>query len=160
MPPLSAFYELDGTHVELPVVGLTDVFTEGPRRALVLNPETGEVHPFGEDIPYVGGEVLTPGYVRPIRTPLPAAEQWLAELWSIGYDATYIGTFPVLAWEPGDQSDADVPPGGDAIVLITEPNEYADPGPVSTRLLPGLARYRRADQPPFGPLESQMSEDA
>ena len=152
MSPLSAFYELDGTHVELPIVGLTDVFTDGPRRLLVLNPETGEVHPFGEDIPYVGGNLLTAGYVRPIRAPVPADGQWLAEMWTVGCDATYIGTFPVLAWEPGDQTDPDVAPGGDAVVLITEPTEHAEPGPVSTRLLPGLARYRRADQPPLGPL--------
>ena len=151
MSPLSAFYELNGTHVELPIVGLTDVFTDGPRRLLVLNPETGEVHPFGEDIPYVGS-LLTAGYVRPVRPPVPADGLWLAEVWTVGCDATYIGTFPVLAWEPGDQTDPDVAPGGDAVVLITEPTEHAEPGPVSTRLLPGLARYRRADQPPLGPL--------
>lgn len=156
MSHLVAFYELlEDDHrslVELPIVGLTDVLDGGPRRVMVINPETGVAHPFGEEIPWCRGEFLTPGFVRRAPTLFHAAPGWLAEIWTIGRDETYIGTYPVLAWEPGHQIDSDCPPNGDAVVLIPEGTAYADPGPMSTRLLPGVARYRRADQPPLGPV--------
>ncbi|MBA3510170.1 MAG: hypothetical protein H0T19_08795 [Thermoleophilaceae bacterium] len=152
---LLAFYELihagDRAMLELPVVGLTDVLDGDPRRALVLNPETGQVHPFGEDIPWGGGTVLTAGYVRPAPTPFEAAPGWLAELWVVGSNEAYVGTFPVLAWEPRDRDDSEHAHGGDAVVLITDECVGGEPGPVSTRHLPGHVRYRRADEPPFGP---------
>ncbi len=164
MSRLVAFYELleedSRVLVELPVVGLSDVLDGTPRRITVLNPETGEIHPFGEEIPWIRGEVLTPGFVRPAPIHVPASPGWLAEIWTIGQDETYIGTFPVLAWEPGDQSDPDWPPGGEAVVLITEETEHARPGPLSTRLLPGMARYRRLDEPPFGPLVPSDSRES
>ena len=113
---LLAFYELihagDRAMLELPVVGLTDVLDGDPRRALVLNPETGQVHPFGEDIPWGGGTVLTAGYVRPAPTPVEAAPGWLAELWVVGSNEAYVGTFPVLAWEPRDRDDSEHAHGG------------------------------------------------
>jgi len=134
------------------VVGLTDVLDGSPRRLMVVNPETGEAYSFGEEIPWLRGEVLTPGFVRPRPTPVHADPGWLAEIWTVGDDETYIGTFPVLAWEPGDQSDSDSAPRGEAVVLVCDEMAYVDPGPVSTRLLPGVTRYRRADEPPFGPI--------
>ena len=54
MSRLVACYELleedSRVLVELPVVGLSDVLDGTPRRITVLNPETGEIHPFGEEI--------------------------------------------------------------------------------------------------------------
>lgn len=149
-------YELideDGRElVELPVVGLTDVLEGDPRRLTVINTETGEAHPFGERIPWIPEQELIPVCVCHVPRPIEAEAGWLAEVWTIGQDAGYIGTFPVLAWEPADRTSPELLPNGEAIVLVTDENEYAEAGPVSTRLLPGAARYRRLDEPPFGPF--------
>src|SRR5437667_91615 len=71
-------------------------------------------------------------------------------------DGHYGGTvmLPVVGYD-----DA---PGGHAVVLIATPSAYLpDPGPISTRLLPGMARFRRKGEEPFGALydDDQLDSD-
>ena len=61
--------------------------------------------------------------------------------------------YPVLAWEPEPQTSFDDYPQGHAVLLIPDRDDDigSHSGPVSTRDLPGQARYRRDPEHPQAP---------
>lgn len=89
--------------------------------------------------------------------PIPAQPGWVAEVWVHPFDQApkLLGVYPVLAWEPEPQTTSDDYPQGHAVLLISDRDDElgSHAGPVSTRDLPGQARYRREDAPPFEPLK-------
>lgn len=143
-----------GAMAELPVVSLPEPSADGKLvPATVIEPERGAVVPFGTGIEHPSG-VLEPLFLTAVPEPIAAEPGWVAEVWTMGFSnepAEEVGTFDVLSWEEAMPLSPELPTEGSAIVLVREPGEWTSSGPMSTRLLPGLARYRRRDEPAFGP---------
>jgi hypothetical protein len=84
-----------------------------------------------------------------VADPIQAQPGWVAELWVEPADkqSELLGTYPVAAWEPEPNTSFDDYPQGHAILLIPQRDDRlgSHSGPVSTRDLPGAARYRHED---------------
>lgn len=143
--------------VRLPVVGYSEPDDEGHQRPRVLvisgdDPYLVDFHPDSTLETRYG--TLEAMLIDAVADPIPADRGWVAEL-SVqdldGGERELLGVFPVLAWEPEPNTSFDDGPEGHAILLIPEPDERlgSHSGPISTRDLPGAARYRREDAPPF-----------
>lgn len=133
----------------LPVVG-SDASGEGDRGRMLVLQETGEVVPFGVVLEEANTHMrLQPMFVETLDPPIPATPGWVADIAVEGIEGQpgrTIGAFPVLAWVTS-YAASDSPPGGHSIVLVPEDSEHAEAGPVRTTDLPGVARYRRTDDP-------------
>lgn len=162
---LLATYEMvdrDEKHVgtvRLPVVGFSEPDLEGRERPRVLllsgdDPYIVDFHPESSiETPY---GTLQAFVVDAVADPIPAQPGWVAEMWVglIGSDEPRrLGTYPVLAWEPEPQTSWDDYPEGHAVLLVPDRDDEigSHSGPVSTRDLPGQARYRREDASTFPP---------
>jgi len=160
---LLATYEMvDGEEkhlgtVRLPVIGFSKPDEEGRERPRVLlltgdDPYVVDFHPESSvETPY---GTLQAFVVDAVSDPIPAEPGWVAEMWvgRIGPDQPHrLGTYPVLAWEPEPQTSWDDYPQGHAVLLVSERDDEigSHSGPVSTRDLPGEARYRREDAASF-----------
>lgn len=155
-----AFIDKNGDHagmVRLPVVGFAEPDAEGRERPRVLllsgdDPYLVDFHP-DSTLPTQYGR-LEALLIDAIMDPVPAQPGWVAELWIGligGEEPELLGVYPVLAWEPEPQTSFDDYPQGHAILLVPDRDERlgSHSGPVSTRDLPGPARYRREDAPPY-----------
>ncbi len=143
--------------VRLPVVGFSEPDKDGRERPRVLllsgdDPYIVDFHPESSvETPY---GTLQAFVVDAVSDPIPAQPGWVAEMWAgrIGpEEAQRLGTFPVLAWETEPQTSWDDYPQGHAVLLVSERDDEigSHSGPISTRDLPGEARYRREEAPPF-----------
>lgn len=142
--------------VRLPVVGYTEPDSEGRERPRVLllsgdDPHLVDFRPDSTvETQYGCLEALL---IDAVADPIPAQPGWVAELWigELVGKAELLGVYPVLAWEPEPNTSLDDYPEGHSILLIPEREERlgSHSGPVSTRDLPGAARYRREDAPPL-----------
>jgi hypothetical protein len=143
--------------VRLPVVGYSTPDEEGRERPRVLllsgdDPYLVDFHPDSTiETQYGTLEALL---IDSVADPIPAQPGWVAELWIGligGEEPELLGAYPVLAWEPEPQTSFDDYPEGHAIVLVPDRDDRlgSHSGPVSTRDLPGQARYRREDAAPF-----------
>lgn len=143
--------------VRLPVVGYSSPDAEGGERPRVLilagdDPHVVDFDPDGTiATPYGTLEAL---YVDAVSDPVPAPPGWVAELWmsKFGEEAPeLLGVYPVLAWEPEPTTTCDDAPQGHALLLVPERDDDlgSHSGPISTRDLAGVARFRREDSPPF-----------
>lgn len=143
-----------GGEAMFPVIELPGPDGDGKlRSALILETEKGRAVPFGTALEHPGG-VLEPLFIEAIPDPVPAEPGWVVEMWTPGtrdQPPSHLGTYEILAWEPALRTNAELPPEGHALVLVREPSEWNDSGPMSTRFLPGMGRYRRKDDPPYGP---------
>ena len=155
-----ATYELtgrDGTSLgavaELPVVSLPAQGADGAAtQATVINPELGVAVTFGTAIEHPAG-VLDPLFITAVPEPIAAEPGWMADVWTTGFEeepSVEIGSFEVLAWEQAVTVSPERAPEGTAIVVVREPTDWFEAGPMSTRLMPGLPRFRRRDDPAFG----------
>jgi hypothetical protein len=143
--------------VRLPVVGYAAPDEEGRERPRVLlvsgdDPYLIDFHPDSTiETQYGTLEALL---IDSVADPIPAQPGWVAELWIGlvgGVEPEQLGVYPVLAWEPEAQTSFDDYPEGHAILLVPDRDDRlgSHSGPISTRDLPGQARYRREDAPPF-----------
>jgi hypothetical protein len=143
--------------VRLPVVGFSEPDEDGREwpRVLLLSgdePYIVDFHPESSlETPY---GTLQGFVVDAVSDPIAAPPGWVAELWvgRIGPEQPRrLGTYPVLAWEPEPQTSWDDYPQGHAVLLVPERDDEigSHSGPISTRDLPGEARYRSEDDPPF-----------
>lgn len=142
--------------VRLPVVGYASPDSEGRERPRVLllsgdDPYLVDFHPDSTlETKYGKLEALL---IDAVADPIPAQPGWVAELWvqRAREEPELLGVYPVLAWEPEPNASFDDAPQGHAVLLIPDRDERLDShsGPISTRDLPGAARYRRDDAPPF-----------
>jgi hypothetical protein len=140
--------------VRLPVVGYAPPDDEGRERPRVLllggdDPHIVDFHPDSTlETQYGTLEALL---IDAIADPIPAQPGWVAELWieAAGEPAELLGVYPVLAWEPEPNTSFDDYPQGHAVLLIPQRDDRlgSHSGPISTRDLPGAARYRREDAP-------------
>jgi len=156
------FIDKHGDHVgivRLPVVGYADPDEEGRERPRVLllsgdDPHLVDFHPDSTvETQYGNLEALL---IDAVDDPIPAQAGWVAEVWVGligGEQPQLLGVYPVLAWEPEPNTSFDDYPEGHAVLLVAERDDRlgSHSGPVSTRDLPGQARYRREDAPPFEP---------
>lgn len=140
--------------VRLPVVGYAPPDEEGRQRPHVLllsgdDPYLVEFHPDSTVETQCG--TLEALLIDAVGDPIPAQPGWVAEIWiaPFGEVPELVGTYPVLAWEPEPQTTFDDYPQGHAVLLIPDRDDNlgSHSGPVSTRDLPGQARYR-AEEPP------------
>ena len=145
--------------VRLPVVGFSSPDEEGRERPRVLllsgdDPYVVDFHPDSSiETPY---GTLQAFVVDAVADPTPAHPGWVAEMWvgMIGSEEPHrLGTYPVVAWETEPQTSWDDYPQGHAVLLVPDRDDQigSHSGPVSTRDLPGYARYRRDDAAPFRP---------
>lgn len=140
--------------VRLPVVGYAPPDADGRERPRVLllsgdDPYLVDFHPDSTiETQYGTLEALL---IDAVADPIPAQAGWVAELCieSPGEQAEPLGVYPVLAWEPEPNTSFDDYPQGHAVLLIPQRDDRlgSHSGPVSTRDLPGTARYRREDAP-------------
>jgi|SRR5665213_2040966 len=147
-----------GTLVRLPVVGYAPPAEDGRERPRVLllsgdDPHLIDFHPDSTvETRYGNLEALL---IDAIADPIPAQPGWVAELWiePTAKQPELLGAYPVLAWEPDPQTSFDDYPQGHAVLLIPDRDDDigSHSGPVSTRDLPGQARYRRDPEPPQAP---------
>jgi hypothetical protein len=142
--------------VRLPVIGYAPAGEDGRERPRVLlisgdDPHLVDFHPDSTiETQYGNLEALL---IDAVMDPIPAQPGWVAELWvdPTGRAPKLLGVYPVLAWEPEPHTAFDDYPEGHAVLLIPERDDNlgSHSGPVSTRDLPGRARYRREDAAPF-----------
>lgn len=158
---LLATYELidkDGDAagmVRLPVVGYAPPDSDGRERPRVLllsgdDPHLVDFHPDSTlETQYGNLEALL---IDAVADPIPAQPGWVAEIWIEPLDKRpeRLGEYPVLAWEPEPSTSLDDFPQGHAVLLIPQRDDRlgSHSGPVSTRDLPGVVRYRREDAVP------------
>ena len=143
--------------VRLPVVSFGDPHEDGHERPRVLlltgdDPYLVDFHP--DSIVETQYGTLEALLVDAVADPFPAEPGWVAELWIglIGAEKPeLLGVYPVLAWEPEPQTSFDNYPQGHAVLLVPDRDDRvgSHSGPISTRDLPGQARYRREDAPPY-----------
>jgi hypothetical protein len=136
--------------VRLPVVGYSAPDGDGRERPRVLllsgdDPYLVDFHADSTiETQYGTLEALL---IDAVANPIPAQPGWVAEIGinRPDQDPEVLGVYPVLAWEPEPHTSFDDYPQGHAILLITERDDDvgSHSGPVSTRDLPGLVRYRR-----------------
>lgn len=141
--------------VRLPVVGYAPPDENGRERPRVLllggdDPYLVDFHPDSTlETQYGTLEALL---IDAVDDPIPAPPGWIAEIWitRLDQDPELLGAYPVLAWEPEPQTSFDDHPRGHAVLLIPDRDDNlgSHSGPVSTRDLPGEARYRREGPPP------------
>jgi hypothetical protein len=156
------FIDKNGDHagaVRLPVVGYAAPDEDGHERPRVLllsgdDPYLVDFHPDSSVATQYG--TLEALLIDAVVDPIAAQPGWVAELWiaPIGREEPQLlGVYPVLAWEPEPHTSFDDYPEGHAVLLIPDRDDRlgSHSGPVSTHDLPGLARYRREDAPPFEP---------
>lgn len=151
-----------GGMVRLPVVGYAPPGEDGRERPRVLlvsgdDPYLVDFHPDSTiETQYGNLEALL---IDAVADPIPAQPGWVAELWiePTAKQPELLGVYPVLAWEPEPQTSTDDYPQGHAVLLIPDRDDDigSHSGPVSTRDLPGQARYRREDAPPFEPPDER-----
>jgi hypothetical protein len=147
-----------GTMVRLPVVGYAPPDEDGRERPRVLllsgdDPYLIDFHPDSTvETQYGNFEALL---IDAVADPILAQPGWVAELWieRTAEQPELLGVYPVLAWEPDPQTSFDDYPQGHAMLLIPDRDDDigSHSGPVSTRDLPGQARYRRDPEPPQAP---------
>jgi hypothetical protein len=147
-----------GGMIRLPVVGFAPPDGDGRERPRVLllsgdDPYLVDFHPDSTiETQYGNLEALL---IDAVADPIPAHPGWVAELWvnPTAEQPTLLGVYPVLAWEPEPQTSIDDYPQGHAMLLIPDSDDDlgSHSGPISTRDLPGQARYRREDAPPSQP---------
>ncbi len=139
--------------VRLPVVDYSRPDADGRERPRVLllsgdDPYLVDFHPDSTiEMQYGRLEALL---IDAVADPIPAQPGWVAEISIEPLDAApeRLGVYPVLAWESEPNTSLDDGPQGHAVLLIPERDNRLDShsGPVSTRDLPGVVRYRREDE--------------
>ena len=134
--------------VRLPVVDYAQPDSEGRERPRVLllsgdDPSLVDFHP---------DSTLEALLIDAVADPIPAQPGWVAEISIEPLDEPQerLGIYPVLAWEPEPNTSFDDGPQGHAVLLIPQRDDRlgSHSGPVSTRDLPGVVRYRREDEDP------------
>ena len=150
------FIDKDGTPagmVRLPVVDYAQPDSDGRERPRVLFLSGDDAylvnfHPDSTLETQYGsfGAVL----IDAVADPISAQPGWVAEVSVEPLDEApeRLGVYPVLAWEPEPRTSFDDYPQGHAILLIPDRDDRlsSHSGPVSTRDLPGVVRYRREDE--------------
>lgn len=147
------FIDKDGNPagmVRLPVVDYARPDSGGRERPRVLllsgdDPYLVDFHPDSTiETQYGRLEALL---IDAVGDPIPAQPGWIAEIWIEPLDGPpeRLGVCPVLAWEPEPSTSLDDGPQGHAVLLIPRRDDRlsSHSGPVSTRDLPGVVRYRR-----------------
>ncbi len=144
-----------GGMVRLPVVAYAPPDEDGRERPRVLllsgdDPHLIDFHPDSTvETQYGNFEALL---IDAVADPIPAQPGWVAELWiePTAEQPELLGVYPVLAWEPDPQTSFDDYPQGHAVLLVSDRDDDigSHSGPVSTRDLPGQARYRLSDPEP------------
>lgn len=140
--------------VRLPVVDYAQPDSDGRERPRVLllsgdDPYLVDFHPDSTlETKYGTFEALL---IDAVADPIPAQPGWVAEI-SIeppDQQPERLGVYPVLAWEPEPNTSFDDYPQGHAVLLIPRRDDRlgSHSGPVSTRDLPGVVRYRRDEAP-------------
>ncbi len=155
LPATYEFIDKEGNPaamVRLPVVGYAPPDADGRERPRVLmlsgdDPYLVDFHPDSTiETQYGTFEALL---IDAVADPIPAQQGWVAELWIEPTDkqSELLGTYPVAAWEPEPNTSFDDYPQEHAILLIPQRDVRlgSHSGPVSTRDLPGTARYRLED---------------
>jgi hypothetical protein len=150
------FFDKDGHPagtVRLPVVDYAQPDSGGRERPRVLllsgdDPHLVDFHPDSTiETQYGRLEALL---IDTVADPIPAQPGWVAEISIEPLDAApeQLGVYPVLAWEPEPNTSFEDGPQRHAVLLIPERDERlgSHSGPVSTRDLPGVVRYRRDDE--------------
>jgi hypothetical protein len=150
------FIDKDGSPagtVRLPVVDYAEPDSDGRERPRVLllsgdDPYLVDFHPDSTlETQYGTLEALL---IDAVADPIPAQLGWLAEIFVEPLDGSpeRLGVYPVLAWEPEPNTSFDDGPQGHAVLLVPQRDDRlgSHSGPVSTRDLPGVVRYRREDQ--------------
>jgi hypothetical protein len=150
------FIDKDGTPagmVRLPVVDYAQPDSEGRERPRILllsddNPYLVDFHPDSTlETKYGTLEALL---IDAVADPIPAQPGWVAEISIEPLDESpeRLGAYPVLAWETEPNTSLDDGPQGHAVLLIPNRDDRlgSHSGPVSTRDLPGVVRYRREDE--------------
>lgn len=139
--------------VRLPVVDYAQPDSDGRERPRVLllsgdDPYLVDFHP-DSTIETQHGR-LEALLIDAVADPIPAQPGWVAEIWIEPLDASpeRLGVYPVLAWEPEPNTSFDDGPQGHAVLLLPQRDDRlgSHSGPVSTRDLPGVVRYRRDDE--------------
>lgn len=138
--------------VRLPVVDYSQPDSDSRERPRVLllsgdDPYLVDFHPDSSiETQYGRLEALL---IDAVADPIPAQPGWVAEISIEPLDAApeRLGSYPVLAWEPEPNTSFDDGPQGHAVLLIPQRDDRlgSHSGPVSTRDLPGVVRYRRED---------------
>jgi hypothetical protein len=140
--------------VRLPVVDYAQPDSDGRERPRVLllsddDPHLVDFHPDSTlETKYGTFEALL---IDAVADPIPAQPGWVAEI-SIeppDQQPERLGVYPVLAWEPEPNTSFDDGPQGHAVLLILQRDDRlgSHSGPVSTRDLQGVVRYRRDEAP-------------
>ena len=139
-----------GGTVRLPVVDYAQPDSDGRERPRVLllsgdDPYLVDFHPDSTiETQYGRLEALL---IDAVADPIPAQPGWVAEISIEPFDKPpeRLGVYPVLAWEPEPNTSFDDGPEGHAVLLIPQRDDRlgSHSGPVSTRDLPGVVRYRR-----------------
>ncbi len=150
------FFDKDGHPagtVRLPVVDYAQPDSDGRERPRVLllsgdDPYLVDFHPDSTiETQYGRLEALL---IDAVADPIPAQPGWVAEIWIEPLDAApeRLGVYPVLAWEPEPNTSFDDGPQGHAVLLLPQRDDRlaSHSGPISTRDLPGVVRYRRDDE--------------
>lgn len=139
--------------VRLPVVDYAQPDSDGRERPRVLllsgdDPYLVDFHPDSTiETQYGRLEALL---IDAVADPIPAQPGSVAELSIEPLDTApeRLGSYAVLAWEPEPNTSFDDCPRGHAVLLIPQCDDRpgSHSGPVSTRDLPGVVRYRRDDE--------------
>ncbi len=150
------FIDKDGNPagmVRLPVVGYAQPDAGGKERPRVLllsgdDPHLVDFHPDSTlETQYGTLEALL---IDAVADPIPAQPGWVAEIWvePLGGPPERLGAYPVIAWEPEPNTSFDDGPEGHAVLLVPQREDRigSHSGPVSTRDLPGVVRYRREEE--------------
>lgn len=139
--------------VRLPVVDYAEPDSDGKERPRVLllsgdDPYLVDFHPDSTLETQYG--TLEAVLIDAVADPIPAQPGWVAEVSIEPLDEPpeRLGVYPVLAWEPEPNTSLDDGPQGHAVLLIPNRDDRlgSHSGPVSTRDLPGVVRYRREDE--------------
>ncbi len=139
--------------VRLPVVDYAEPDSDGKERPRVLllsgdDPYLVDFHPDSTLETQYG--TLEAMLIDAVADPISAQPGWVAEISIEPLDEPpeRLGVYPVLAWEPEPNTSLDDGPQGHAVLLIPNRDDRlgSHSGPVSTRDLPGVVRYRREDE--------------